>query len=420
MGIGPSSKETTLHHFRDPLVEIVSNDKDVDLLGIIVAGTPEVIYDKEFISKRIADIAEGMRADGAIVSIDSWGNSHVDFTTAIEEISKKNITTVGMSFVGNQASFVVTNKYMDTIIDFNKTEKGIETCVVGENNVVELDVIKALAVLKTKMNKKKVKKNNTDTIFGSEDIETKVRSLIIKEFKVEEVKFSDRTKIENNTLFIRREIVNDFKKLDPLIKDVNLNIIYPDNHNMFINSIMDISPIATKVTGRVGEGITHVLSGARVMLTGVEEGGFQPSNIGSSEGILREQIKFGRRGTPSEDDIIIHIDVELKNGEGRTKEGISSAHSISDKIIQEIRQCLKSIDSSVCSRTKEYFDIVRPNKKKVVIVKLVSGLGCMYDTGILPYEPGGYVGCKSIIDLGNMPLVLSANKYRDGVIRNKS
>ena len=36
MGIGPSTKETTLHHFRDPLLDVVANDEDIDLLGVIV------------------------------------------------------------------------------------------------------------------------------------------------------------------------------------------------------------------------------------------------------------------------------------------------------------------------------------------------------------------------------------------------
>lgn len=46
MGIGPSSKETTLHHFRDPLINKLYNDNDIDLMGVIVAGTPEVYDDK--------------------------------------------------------------------------------------------------------------------------------------------------------------------------------------------------------------------------------------------------------------------------------------------------------------------------------------------------------------------------------------
>ncbi|EPZ53804.1 hypothetical protein H477_4643 [[Clostridium] sordellii ATCC 9714] len=43
---------------------------------------------------------------------------------------------------------------MDTIVDFNKSDKGIETEVVGENTVNELDAKKSLALLKLKMRKK--------------------------------------------------------------------------------------------------------------------------------------------------------------------------------------------------------------------------------------------------------------------------
>ena len=41
MGIGPSTKETSLHHFRDPLVDVLSNDTDIDLVGVILVGTPQ-------------------------------------------------------------------------------------------------------------------------------------------------------------------------------------------------------------------------------------------------------------------------------------------------------------------------------------------------------------------------------------------
>lgn len=153
MGIGPSTKETTLHHFRDPLIDVVANDEDVDLLGIIIVGTPQTNEDKIFLGQRVAAWVEAMRADGAIISVDGWGNSHVDFANTIEEIGKRNIPVVGLSFIGTQAKFVVTNKYMDTIVDFNKSKEGIETEVVGENNVSTLDSRKALAFLKLKMRK---------------------------------------------------------------------------------------------------------------------------------------------------------------------------------------------------------------------------------------------------------------------------
>ena len=38
MGIGTSMKETSLHYYRDPLVEMVSEDQDVNLRGIIIVG----------------------------------------------------------------------------------------------------------------------------------------------------------------------------------------------------------------------------------------------------------------------------------------------------------------------------------------------------------------------------------------------
>ena len=150
MGIGPSTKETTLHHFRDPLLEVVTSDNDVDLLGIIVAGTPQSNEDKVFVAERAAAWVEAMRADGVIVSIDGWGNSNIDFATAVGEVGRRNIPVVGMSFVGT-VGVVVTNKYMDTIIDFNKSKEGIETEVVGENTIATIDAKKALAFLKLKM-----------------------------------------------------------------------------------------------------------------------------------------------------------------------------------------------------------------------------------------------------------------------------
>ena len=151
MGIGPSTKETTLHHFRDPLVNVLSSDEDFDFQGIIIAGIPQDNENKLYTGRRIGAWLEAMRTDGAIVSADSWGNSNIDFANTIEEIGKRNIPVVGVSFVGTQGQFVVTNEYMNTIVDINKSAEGIETNVVGENSLTELDAKKAAALLKLKM-----------------------------------------------------------------------------------------------------------------------------------------------------------------------------------------------------------------------------------------------------------------------------
>ena len=59
MGIGPSTKETTLHHFRDPLLDVVSEDTDLDLMGILLVGTPDDQTDKMLVGTRCAVMACG-------------------------------------------------------------------------------------------------------------------------------------------------------------------------------------------------------------------------------------------------------------------------------------------------------------------------------------------------------------------------
>lgn len=151
MGIGPSTKETSLHHFRDPLLDVVDNDDDIDLVGVLVVGTPQGNTEKMFVGERAAAWAEAARVDGVLISVDGWGNSHVDYANTIEALGKRGIPVSGLSFQGVQGRFVVTNQYMDTIVDFNKSKEGIETEVVGENTVDRLDARKALAFLKLKM-----------------------------------------------------------------------------------------------------------------------------------------------------------------------------------------------------------------------------------------------------------------------------
>lgn len=154
MGIGPSTKETSLHHFRDPLLDVVSSDEDLDLLGVLLVGTPDGNEEKMLVGRRTAVWAEGMRTDGVIISSDGWGNSDVDFTNTVEELSVRGIEVTGLNFSGTVGQFVVVNEYLDGIIDINKSASGTETCVVGENNATALDAKKAVARLKLKMRRK--------------------------------------------------------------------------------------------------------------------------------------------------------------------------------------------------------------------------------------------------------------------------
>lgn len=155
MGIGPSTKETTLHHFRDPLLDVVSADEELDLLGVLVVGTPDDNEEKMLVGTRATVMAECMRADGVIISSDGWGNSDVDYANTCEQLGIRGIPVTGLKFSGQNGGFVVENKYLSGIKDINKNAEGLESCIVGENNVTELDAKKVTAMLKLKMRQAK-------------------------------------------------------------------------------------------------------------------------------------------------------------------------------------------------------------------------------------------------------------------------
>lgn len=159
MGIGPSTKETTLHHFRDPLVNVFCDDPDIDFQGVIVVGTPQDNVLKNLVGQRVAKWLKAMRTDGAVVSADGWGNSDVDFINTMEKIGDEGISVVGLKFIGTQATFVVSNEYTKYVLDINKSKSGKETTVVGENNLDNRDAQKALGFLKLKMRADHAKNN---------------------------------------------------------------------------------------------------------------------------------------------------------------------------------------------------------------------------------------------------------------------
>lgn len=53
-------------------MEVVAEDTDLDLLGLIIVGTPDDNKDKMLVGTRAAAMAECMRADGVIISSDGW------------------------------------------------------------------------------------------------------------------------------------------------------------------------------------------------------------------------------------------------------------------------------------------------------------------------------------------------------------
>lgn len=412
MGLGPSIKMTTLHHYRCPVTARLYKDEDLEFTGIIVDGVSEVCDDKIYTAKRVGDLAQMLRADGAIVAIDGWGNHHVDFVNVIEQLGIRGIPSVGLSYIGQQGRLVCSNSYVDCVVDFNKSSVGYESCVVGENNLTDYDAMKAVALLKNKL--RKIGK----PVGSSSGDEKVLRRLTRKNFRINNVEFGNQTAVDAGNLIIKRDIEKAYVAMEPRIQSAKVALLKPGENDFFVNSNLDFMPIACKVRGELGEGITHLLSGVTLMLTGVEaESGFQPSNIGSSEGILKDQVVYNQAGTPSSEDFILHVDVTFKEGEGRSAEGIMAAHRLGDRIIGEIRRSLEKVENMPYTR-EEFYDVEKPGKRKVILVKIVSGLGNMYDTVMFPQEPGGIIGGHNMMDSKNVPYVISANQCLDGAIHS--
>ncbi len=244
-----------------------------------------------------------------------------------------------------------------------------------------------------------------------------LRRLVIKSFHVNKVEFFEKNSISNGVLKIDKEISRSLIESEELITNININIIEPGDYDRYVNTIMDIIPISTKVLGGLGEGITHTITGVYVMITGVDEDGRQMHEFGSSEGILKDQMIFDRAGTPSKNDYIIHFDVTLKGGLPFERKLPLAAFRACDHFIQNFRNILKETEGKEANEIHEYFDRIRSNAKKIVIIKQIAGQGAMYDNQLFSDEPSGLTGGTSIIDMGNVPMILSPNEYRDGALR---
>lgn len=246
-----------------------------------------------------------------------------------------------------------------------------------------------------------------------------LRRLVIKAFHMENVEWGEANDISvDGKMLVSKEMIEQLVELEPLIEKIDIQIIKPGDHDRYTETIMDIVPISTKVLGNIGEGITHTITGVYVILTGIDTNGIPTYEFGSSEGNLKEKLYLNRAGTPGDNDYIISFDVTLAAGMGQERPGPTAAHRACDKFIQSYRDKMKKFKGDLCTERHEYHDIVRTGKKRVLIIKQVAGQGAMYDTHLFAKEPSGVAGGRSIIDMGNMPVIVTPNEYRDGMIRS--
>lgn len=242
--------------------------------------------------------------------------------------------------------------------------------------------------------------------------------LTVKAYPVTEVCYGDENQVTvDGKMTVCKDIADKILAREPLIKEIDIRIIMPDEHRQHTNTVMDVIPLATKVLGKVGEGITHTLTGVYVILTGVDESGRQVCNFGASDGILEEKIAWGRAGTPLRSDLLISFDVVLKEGSWADRPGPEAAHRACDTFCQIFREQMKKFNGYKCAEKHVFQETYEPGKKDVYIVKEVSGQGAVYDTRMFGHEPCGFEGGKSVIDMGCMPALVTPNEFRDGIMR---
>lgn len=242
-----------------------------------------------------------------------------------------------------------------------------------------------------------------------------IRTLTKKHIKITDVEIGTETSIRNEKITIDGNITKKAVLEDPLCKSIELSVIRPENRHVYTETIMDVCPIATKIEGELGEGITKVADGVVFMLTGVDEDGVQVHEFGSSEGYLDEKMYFGHPGCADENDIIIRCHVVIERLSGMTRPGPFAAHKCQDYIIQAVREELKKYDGEVV-REEICEDVRRQGNPRVVLVKEIMGQGAMHDNVICPTEPCGILGGQKNVDCGNVPIILTPNQVRDGSI----
>lgn len=238
-------------------------------------------------------------------------------------------------------------------------------------------------------------------------------SLRIRVFHMQEVTAGTRFELKPDCL----QVPTTFSYDCPDIEQLTIHVLPPHCRELRTNTIMDFIPVSTKVLGIPGTGITHTLTGVCVALCGAIHDGEQMHEFGSTEGLLKEHVKWGRSGTPKEEDYLIVLDILAKKDCILTRKLCLDMFALADEYIQHIRNLMKELDGRNAVETHVYEEVSHPGKPRVALVRQVAGQGAMYDTLVFPMEPSGFAGGVSIIDMNNMPVFLTSNEIRDGMLR---
>ena len=252
-----------------------------------------------------------------------------------------------------------------------------------------------------------------------EDAETVLREMTRKHYKINKVVLGDETKIEGDTLYVRKSAATEGAEAQRLVQSLELSLITPDDYHVYTETVMDIQPIATKEDSDMGlgEGVTKVLDGVVMVVTGITEEGVQVGEFGSSEGYIDENMMWGRPGAVDKGEIMIVAHAVIDNKKNMERPGPIAVHTAVDHVTSEIREAMKRDLKDVAPAEEQILQQTRPpGKKKIVIVKEIMGQGAMHDNFLFPNDPVGVLGAKPNVDLGNVPVMANPLEVLDGCI----
>ncbi|WP_276980097.1 D-proline reductase (dithiol) proprotein PrdA [Johnsonella ignava] len=410
------TQETLQKHLKDPAILCCRRDKgtvisaadledpglfdDMQEAGLLTLS-PDGLRIEQVIGRTLLQDTEALTSITKDV-LDSV-NKTEDDNASVPAESKAEVSEVALSAAPVFSSSAARTGGDGMIhIEIGKAEKfeglKLDVPVISGGVAPAAQAVQASQALEEKHGEKKV-----------------IRRLLKKHIKITDVKLGSKTSIKDGVITIDKSIVNQAVKEDELCKSLELEVIYPDKRHIYTETIMDVCPIATKVDGEIGEGITKVADGVVFMLTGVDEDGVQVHEFGSSEGYLDEKMYFGHPGCADKDDIIIRCHAVIKRLSGMTRPGPFAAHKCQDYIIQAVRDQLKEYNGEVV-REEVCEDVRRSGNPRVVLVKEIMGQGAMHDNVLCPTEPCGILGGQKNVDCGNVPIMLTPNQVRDGSI----
>lgn len=291
---------------------------------------------------------------------------------------------------------------------------------IGEGKNITLEIPFVLVDGMSAYNEPVSKTNQPETQEKNPETEPyEIHTVRHDHLQIARVVFGDTTNIAGTTLTLRKfpeDLGKDLPETRGLVEKITVDIITPDRYGEYSDTIMDVQPIAAKMTGEVGEGITRVLDGVVFIVTGTDHNGVQIGEFGSSEGEMDRNIMWNRPGAPDKGEIFIKTKVIIKAKANMERPGPLAAHRASDYICEEIRTAIKKADANLIIRSEEIIQYRRPGKPKVLVVKEIMGQGAMHDNLLLPVEPVGTLGAKPNVDLGNLPIMFSPTEILDGGI----